>query len=170
MLTEKLRHDLRILFIGFNPSLRSFARGYNFAGRANRFYRVLHLCGLTKRLYQPEESFSLLDDYGFGFTNIVARPTLRADELSRDEYRAGAVILRAKLEHYRPRIACFVGKGVYVAFAGAKSAGAHWGFAASSQVAGVRDFVGPSTSGLVRMTLAEQVSIYQALADAVADG
>jgi double-stranded uracil-DNA glycosylase len=162
MITEKLTTNLRILFIGFNPSIRSFETGFNYSGKNNRFYTILHQSGLTDRFYAPSESSKLLDEYGFGFTNIVARPTKRADELTTEDYVEGRIILHSKLEQYRPRVACFVGKGVYQRFT--KRTNLPWGFQAEESIPGIRDFVGPSTSGLVRMKLAEQVSIYQELA------
>ena len=162
MITEKLTAGLRIIFIGFNPSIRSFETGFNYNGKNNRFYTILHQSGLTDRYYAPSESPKLLVDYGYGFTNIVTRPTKRADELTTEDYAEGRITLRSKLEHYRPRIACFVGKGVYQRFT--KQANLPWGFQGQESISGIRDFVGPSTSGLVRMKLAEQVSIYQELA------
>lgn len=164
MITEKLRTNLHLLFVGFNPSLTSHVKGYNYAGRNNRFYRILHLSGLTDKEYNPEESPALLDDYGYGFTNIVSRPTQRADELTRADYTEGREILRRKLETYRPAIACYVGKGVYAEFA-ARRQGVPWGFQAEAQVPGVIDYVAPATSGLVRMKLQEQVDLYRPLAD-----
>ncbi|WDL98728.1 mismatch-specific DNA-glycosylase [Alicyclobacillus sp. ALC3] len=162
MITEKLRPELAILFVGFNPSLTSYERGFNYAGRSNRFYRILFESGLTDRQYAPEESPNLLDDYQYGFTNLVARPTQRADELSRSEYREGAHVLRRKLEEFAPRVACYVGKGVYEQFTGRRKV--TWGVQKLNEVPGVIDFVGPSSSGLVRMTLAAQVEIYSELA------
>ena len=164
MITERLTESMCILFIGFNPSLTSYERGFNYAGRNNRFYRVLYLSTLTNRLYAPEESPNLLGDYGFGFTNIASRPTKRADELSAEEYREGRQVLRQKLEQYKPKIACYVGKGVYVQFSQKRRA-VPWGLQEESSVADVLDFVGPSTSGLVRMKLQEQVDIYRQLAE-----
>ena len=155
---------MRVLFVGFNPSLRSCARGYNYAGRSNRFYRILHLAGLTERLYAPEECFDLLRDCGYGFTNIVGRPTKSAADIAPAEYRAGAAVLRAKLERFRPRVACYVGKGVFAEFSG-RRAGVAWGFGEPPQIAGVRDFVAPSSSGLVRMRLEEQAAVYRLLAE-----
>ena len=163
MITERLRQDMKVLFIGFNPSLTSYERGFNYAGRNNRFYRVLFESGLTRRLYSPEESPQLLEDYDYGFTNIVTRPTRRSDELSLAEYREGTPILQAKLQKYHPQVACFVGKGVYQQFTRRQSP-IPWGFQEASTVRTVLDFVGPATSGLVRMTLVEQVTIYRTLA------
>lgn len=157
---------MRILFIGFNPSLTSYERGFNYAGRNNRFYRVLYESGLTTRLYSPEESPQLLDDYGYGFTNIVTRPTRRADELMAQDYAEGRKVLLQKIKQYKPEFACYVGKGVYEQFVQKRQL--PWGFQNPSAIPSTRDFVGPSTSGLVRMTLAEQVSIYAMLTMAVA--
>lgn len=163
MITEKLVPGLRVIFIGFNPSLTSYERGFNYAGRNNRFYRILYEAGLTDRLYRPEESPALLE-LGYGFTNIVSRPTKRAEEIRPEEYREGRDVLREKLERYEPRVACYVGKGVYTQFARRKGSDVPWGLQQNSCVEGVHDFVGPSSSGLVRMKLAEQVEIYKQLA------
>ncbi len=162
MITERLTKGLKIVFIGFNPSLRSYELGFNYSGKNNRFYTVLYQSDLTERLYPPSESPNLLLDYGYGFTNIVARPTKRADELTPEDYAEGRIVLRTKLEEYRPKVACYVGKGVYQQFT--KRAQIPWGFQENDTITGVRDFVGPSTSGLVRMKLAEQVAIYRELA------
>lgn len=163
LITEKLIDSMRVLFIGYNPSLRSYERGFNYAGKNNRFYTILFQSGLTRRLYTPEESPMLLEDYGYGFTNIVARPTKRADELTKAEYATGRAILFEKLSAYRPRFACFVGKGVYEQFAKPKK-NSDWGFQPRNTVESVTDFVAPSTSGLVRMKMREQVDIYAELA------
>jgi len=73
---------------------------------------VLFASGITARLYSPEEDASLLD-LGIGFTNLCTRPTRRADELSREEIRAGADDLSGRLQRYRPRAVAYTGIGVY---------------------------------------------------------
>lgn len=163
MITERLVPGLRVLFIGYNPSYTSYERGFNYAGKSNRFYRILYESGLTPVLHPPEESPSFLEWYQYGFTNIVQRPTNRADELTKEDYRLGRMVLREKLIRYQPRIACYVGKGVYTAFAQIHQP-VPWEFQTTQQVPGVRDFVAPSSSGLVRMKLSEQVAIYKQLA------
>ncbi|WP_245632768.1 mismatch-specific DNA-glycosylase [Alicyclobacillus kakegawensis] len=169
-ITDRLAPGMVVLFIGFNPSLTSAARGFNYAGRNNRFYRVLYLSGLTARQYRPEESPSLLDDYQYGFTNIVARPSKCAADISAQEFAEGGRILAAKLRQYRPVFACYVGKGVYQQFLRQfprrRGVAVPWGFQADSLIPGVCDFVAPSTSGLVRMRLSEQTAIYRELAQA----
>ena len=70
--------------------------------RSNRFWPVLYRAGFTPRLLDPSEERELLR-YGYGITNIVARATVGADELSTAEYRAGGLLLDAKVQQYRPR-------------------------------------------------------------------
>ena len=43
-------------------------------------------------------------DLGVGITNLVDRATARADELAREELRAGAKQLERKVRKFRPRI------------------------------------------------------------------
>jgi len=158
--SDHLDYGLTIIFIGFNPSLRSGEVGHHYANPRNNFWRILHQSGLTPRLYEAAEDGELLK-LGYGFTNIVARPTRGAEDITREEYRAGQETLREKLQKYRPQVACYVGKGVYTEFSGRTKA--QWGLQPDSAVDGVRDFVAPSSSGLVRMPMGEIVSIYREL-------
>src|SRR5450432_3171440 len=79
---------LRVLFSGINPGLYSAATGYHFARPGNRFWPALHAAGFTGRLLRPCEQNELLR-LGLGITNVVARATARADELSQEELREG---------------------------------------------------------------------------------
>lgn len=155
---DKLQKDLNIMFIGFNPSLVSGEVGHNYANKHNRFWKILFEAGLTERIYRPEEDGDLLQK-GYGFTNIVARPTRAADEITQEEYREGREILKQKIAFYKPRVAFFVGKGVYLQYSKYKKA--DWGKQQKSMVEGVIDFVAPSSSGLVRMKIEDIVAIYK---------
>lgn len=161
---DHLDHGLQIVFIGFNPSIRSGEVGHHYANPRNNFWRILHQSGLTPRLYDASEDGELLK-LGYGFTNIVARPTRGIEDITREEYNEGRELLRAKLERYRPEVACFVGKGVYKEFS--RRTKADWGVQGdvTQVVDGVREFVAPSSSGLVRMPMDEIVGIYRRLAD-----
>ena len=91
---------LRVLFAGINPSLYSAATGYHFARPGNRFWPALHQSGFTRRQLRPEEQW-LLPGSGLGITNVVARATVRADELSAAELRSGGgdlLALAARLD------------------------------------------------------------------------
>ena len=99
---------LDILFCGINPSLLSAARGHHFARPGNRFWPALHLAGLTPRRLTPDEDRELLE-FGLGVTNVVARPTRTAAELSAAELREGAVALAELVSAYRPRVLAVLG-------------------------------------------------------------
>ncbi|MGW2844242.1 G/U mismatch-specific DNA glycosylase [Streptomyces sp. NPDC001274] len=103
---------LRVLFCGINPSLMTGATGHHFAHPGNRFWPVLHRSGFTPHQLDPAEQNELLG-YGLGITNVVARATARADELSAEEYREGGQILRAKVETLRPQWLAIVGVTAY---------------------------------------------------------
>ena len=104
--------DLRVLFVGVNPSLRSAEVGHHFARPGNRFWPTLHAAGFTPRRLLPEEDRELLS-LGIGVTNIAARPTRAADELSDDELREGAARLEALVRETAPRLVAIVGKTAF---------------------------------------------------------
>ena len=107
---------LRVLFSGINPGLYSAATGYHFARPGNRFWPALHRSGFTPRLFRPDEQDQLLD-LGLGITNVAARATARAGELSDAELRDGGRILAAKVATLAPRFLAVVGVTAYrVAF------------------------------------------------------
>ncbi|MFJ8111430.1 G/U mismatch-specific DNA glycosylase [Streptomyces sp. NPDC096132] len=103
---------LRVLFCGINPGLMTAATGHHFARPGNRFWPVLHLSGFTPRLMKPAEQRELLS-YGLGITNVVARATARADELSAEEYREGGRLLTDKVTRLKPRWLAVVGVTAY---------------------------------------------------------
>lgn len=103
---------LTVLFCGINPGLYSGATGHHFARPGNRFWPALHASGFTDRLLRPWEERLLLD-YGLGITNLVARATASAAELTADELRNGRRRLARKVRRYRPRSVALVGIGAY---------------------------------------------------------
>ena len=159
---DHLQPGLRLLFVGYNPSIRSGETGHHYANPRNRFWTILEQSGITERRYTAEEDQDLLQ-YGIGFTNIVPRPTQTAAEITAEEYAEGRVELRRKIERLKPERVCFVGKGVYEAYSSRRTRS--WGFQSEPIVPGVKDFVAPSSSGLVRMKLEAIVDIYKLLAE-----
>ncbi|HWS37542.1 MAG TPA: G/U mismatch-specific DNA glycosylase [Actinoplanes sp.] len=103
---------LLVLFSGINPSLYSAATGHHFARPGNRFWPALHGAGFTGRLLHPSEQH-LLPALGLGITNMVSRPTARADELTPDEFVTGGTELAARVAHLRPRFLAVLGVTAY---------------------------------------------------------
>lgn len=112
---------LRVLFCGINPGLYSGATGFHFARPGNRFWPTLYAAGFTTRLLAPHEEYELLDS-GYGITNVVARATATADELTNEELLAGGRRLVAKVRRQGPRFLAVLGIGAYrAAFARPKA-------------------------------------------------
>ena len=107
-LRDVIAPGLDVLFCGINPGLYSAATGHHFARPGNRFWPTLHAVGFTPRLFTGFDDRVLLS-LNLGITNLVARTTATADELSRTELRAGAVRLRRKVLRFRPRFLAVVG-------------------------------------------------------------
>ena len=101
-----------MLFCGINPGLYSGATRHHFARPGNRFWPALHAAGFTQRLVSPWDEHLLLEE-GLGITNLVARATATAAELSPEELRAGRRRLERKVARYRPRWVAVVGIGAY---------------------------------------------------------
>lgn len=104
--------DLKVLFCGINPGLYTAAVGHHFARPGNRFWPAIYRAGYTGRLLSPFEERELLKD-GYGITNVVARATAAADELTREELVEGGRILKEKVRRYTPRILAVLGVGAY---------------------------------------------------------
>ena len=111
-LPDVLGPELKVLFVGINPSILSFERGHHFARPGNRFWPALHGSGWTPRLMKPDEDGDL-PALGIGITNVVDRPTRAAAELSDAELREGAAALARLVERVRPGVVAIVGLGAY---------------------------------------------------------
>lgn len=119
--------SVRLLFVGINPSLWTAATGAHFAHPANRFWRALLRAGLLDRPVDPTAGMTQADqEYvlarGIGITNLVNRATVRADELTGDELRAGAARLRETVSRIDPAVVALAGITAYrTAFGAARA-------------------------------------------------
>ncbi len=111
-LPDLLADGLRVVFCGINPGLWSAATGHHFARPGNRFWPALHASGFTPQLLSPGEQ-GLLPSLGLGLTNVVARASARADELTPEELVAGGEALRAKVDRHRPDWLAVLGVTAY---------------------------------------------------------
>ena len=96
---------VQLLFVGINPGLWTAATQTHFAHPGNRFYPALRLAGIVDRDLDrvggmTDDDRAYLIDRGIGITNLVARASIRADELTADELRQG----RGRLEALSPPI------------------------------------------------------------------
>lgn len=105
-LPDLIGPDLRLLFVGINPGLMTVAVQTHFGRPGNRFYPALLRAGIVDR---PDD----LTGRGVGVTNLVARATARADELSAAELAAGAAVLEEKVARLAPRVVAVLGITAY---------------------------------------------------------
>src|SRR4051794_21671469 len=122
----------------------SAARGHHFARPGNRFWPALHLAGLTPHRLSPDED-ATLPRFGLGITNLVARPTRAAAELTADELRDGAGALAELVARYRPRVLAVLGVTAWRTAFGRP--GAALGVQ-PERIGGAATWVAPNPSGL----------------------
>ncbi|MFI9723140.1 G/U mismatch-specific DNA glycosylase [Streptomyces sp. NPDC052396] len=166
LVPDVVADGLKVLFCGINPGLMSAATGHHFARPGNRFWPALHASGFTPRRLEPAEERELLE-YGLGITNVVARASARADELSAVEFREGGRVLTEKVRLLRPRWLAVVGVTAYrVAF---EDRQAKIG-PQRRTIDGTRVWVLPNPSGLnahwTLQTMAEEFGRLRAAAEA----
>lgn len=143
-LRDVIAPDLDVLFCGINPGLYSAATGWHFAKPGNRFWPALAAAGFTPTQFHPSQRRDLLD-CRVGITNLVARATVAADELTPAEIRAARPRLERKVRRYQPRAVAVVGIVAYrIAFDRPR---AMFGRQAED-LAGALLWVLPNTSGL----------------------
>ena len=97
-----------MLFVGINPGVRSAQTGHHFAGFSNRFWKLLWDAALVPERLTYEND-GRLPEFGYGITNLVARPSPGIDSLSPAEYVEGWSALERKIRRYRPEIVALVG-------------------------------------------------------------
>jgi TDG/mug DNA glycosylase family protein len=109
---------LRLLFVGINPGLWTAATQTHFAHPGNRFYPALRRGGVIERdidrgTGMTDGDRAYLIARGIGITNLVARATPRAAELTAEELRAGGARLLAFVAEHRPAVVAVAGVTAY---------------------------------------------------------
>ena len=107
-------HRLRLLIVGINPSPWTAAVNAPFARPGNRFWTSLAFAGVLDHVVDASRGLAREDEQklarrGIGITNIVPRPSARADELTARELRGGGVRLVERVRILRPRAVGLLG-------------------------------------------------------------
>jgi double-stranded uracil-DNA glycosylase len=111
-LPDILGPDLRCVFVGINPGIRSAEAGHHFANPRNDFWRLLAESGLTPTLLEPHQELELLAA-GLGITNAARRVTRGSGELRRTDFADAEDRLGRVARELRPGGFAFVGKQAY---------------------------------------------------------
>ncbi|OBG27105.1 mismatch-specific DNA-glycosylase [Mycobacterium sp. 852002-51057_SCH5723018] len=110
--------QVRLLFVGINPGLRTVAVQAHFAPRGNRFWPALFRAGITDHLIDASSGFTAADreyllNRGIGITSLVDRATAGANELTSGELVEGRRKLDAVVQKYAPRVVAVLGITAY---------------------------------------------------------
>jgi TDG/mug DNA glycosylase family protein len=135
----------RLLLVGINPGLRSWALGHHFAGNGNPFWRLLFAARIVPEPL-PFTEAARLASFGIALTNLCPRTTRTAAELGPAEIERGRRGLAAKIRRWRPAVVAFVGVGLYQTFFRLTASGGPG--EKPERVGGARVFVVPNPSGL----------------------
>ena len=161
--------SLKLLFVGINPGLWTAATSTHFAHPGNRFYPALRRAGIIDReidrgVGMSDHDRSHLLERGIGITNLVARATAKASELSVDELREGGVRLRRFVEEHRPAVVAVAGITAYRSAFGVRDAVAG---RQPARFEGAELWVVPNPSGLnAHETVESLAAAYRAPAEA----
>lgn len=107
-LPDYLVPGLSILFVGINPGLRSAEVGHHFAGPSNRFWKLLFDAKLIPFPMTYQDDWQL-PEFGYGLTNLIARPTAGVQDLQKRDFLNGHQALVTKITIYQPRLVALLG-------------------------------------------------------------
>lgn len=164
-LPDYLKSGLTCVSVGLNPSIPSVMAGYYFANPRNRFWRALNASGLLVSNLEPGLAAVqlLYRDYGFGFTDLVKRPTSGVADLKAADFKYWAPHLQQKLHRYKPKVIWFHGKVAYqhyLRYAENIQENVQWGVQ-QQWIAGAHVFVTPNPSSAnAAFSLEDLVSWY----------
>jgi mismatch-specific thymine-DNA glycosylase len=141
-LPDYLRSGMKLVIVGCNPGDRSARVGHYYAGRGNEFWPMLYESGVLPELLEHRDDKRMIE-FGVGLTDLVKRPTRGTEELRREEFAEGRILLGQKLDQYAPQVIAFNGKTAYERFS---QRPCKLGLQ-KERLYGAQVFVLPSTSG-----------------------
>src|SRR6202041_3062924 len=105
-LPDYLRKGMRMILVGANPGDRSGRVGHYYAGRGNQFWPLLYDGGIVPELLDCKSDNRVIE-FGVGLTDLVKRATRGIEELERQEFAEGRIVLAGKIEEFAPRVVAF---------------------------------------------------------------
>jgi TDG/mug DNA glycosylase family protein len=114
-LPDYLRKGMKLIIVGCNPTESSVRAGHYYAGRNNQFWPTLFESGVVPEPFDYPDDRRIIE-FGIGLTDLVKRPTKGVEELKREDFAEGRIVLSQKLEEFSPRVVAFNGKMTYEQF------------------------------------------------------
>ena len=92
-LPDYLRKGMKMILVGANPGDRSARVGHYYAGRNNQFWPMMYESGVIPEPLGYEDDRRMVE-FGIGMTDLVKRPTRGVEEIERQEFAEGRVLLK----------------------------------------------------------------------------
>jgi G:T/U-mismatch repair DNA glycosylase len=105
VLSDIGRFGLDLLICGYNPGMKSAAKGHYFSNRSNRFWGILAETELTPRKLEPSLDY-LLPCYGIGLTDLL-KHTIHGNSAGPTE--GDRERLRELILNRQPTVVAFLG-------------------------------------------------------------
>jgi TDG/mug DNA glycosylase family protein len=150
---------MKLVLVGCNPGDRSARVGHYYSGRDNPFWPLLYDSGVLPELLTHADDKRVIE-FGVGLTDLVKRSTRTVEELDRQEFAEGRILLAQKIEEFAPRIVAFNGKLAYEKFA---QRTCKFGLQ-KGKLYGAQVFVLPSTNGPAKMGQGVKLRYFRQLA------
>lgn len=141
MLTDLLKHDLKVVFCGTAVGFESSKRKQYYAHPTNKFWSILYKTKLTPIKFNPSEYNQLLN-YDIGLTDLVKGWSGNDKDISKEQYDINR--LNTEMDEYKPAILCFNGKQAAKQYFNKKVI--NYGMQLE-EINSTKIFVAPSTSG-----------------------
>jgi TDG/mug DNA glycosylase family protein len=110
-LPDHLRKGMKLVIVGCNPTESSVRTGHYYSGRENPFWPILYETGVIPEPLEYRDDKRIIE-FAIGLTDLVKRPTRTIEELTREDYAEGRIVLSQKLGDFVPRVIAFNGKNV----------------------------------------------------------
>ena len=153
---------MKLVIVGCNPTESAVRVGHYYAGRGNEFWPILFSGRVIPEPFDYHDDKRVIE-FGVGLTDLVKKPTKSPDELSRQDFAEGRIVLSQKLEEFSPHVVAFNGKIVYEQFSQRKC---KFGLQ-KDHLYGARVYVLPSTSGQNAQGKGEKLKHFRKLAQLV---
>ncbi len=149
---------MKLVIVGCNPTESSVRVGHYYAGRDNPFWPIMYESGVMPEPFDYHDDKRVIE-FGIGLTDLVKRPSKTVEELKREDFAEGRIVLSQKLEEFAPRVVAFNGKLTYEQFAQRKC---KFGLQKES-LYGARVYVLPATPGTAEDKRSEKVAHFRKL-------
>jgi mismatch-specific thymine-DNA glycosylase len=153
---------MKLVIVSCNPTESSVRVGHYYAGRDNEFWPLLFEGGVVPEPFDYRDDKRVIE-FGIGLTDLVKRPSKTVEELQRQDFAEGRIVLSQKLEEFAPRVVAFNGRLTYEQFAQRRC---KYGLQ-KERLYGARVYVFPTTPGKDSKSKSEKLRHFRGLAQLI---